>query len=194
MAMKGKTVCYMHGGKSLAGLASPQFKHGRYSKYLPGDMLSRYQEALDDTELLSLRSEIALLDARLGEQVEGLKTGEGGQVWERLRATYQQLTDARQAGDGKLLAQALIELGNLIQTGNAKEATWGGIIDLFEQRRKLVESERKRLVEMQQFITAERAMALITAVIHAVSRHVPDRQALSAIAVDIKQLIDQPGG
>jgi|tagenome__1003787_1003787.scaffolds.fasta_scaffold17828931_1 hypothetical protein len=25
--------CQLHGGKSLAGEASPRFKHGRYSKY-----------------------------------------------------------------------------------------------------------------------------------------------------------------
>jgi hypothetical protein len=30
--------CRMHGGTSLAGIASATFKHGRYSKYLVGGL------------------------------------------------------------------------------------------------------------------------------------------------------------
>jgi len=32
-ALKGKTKCAIHGGKSLAGPACPSYKHGLYSKY-----------------------------------------------------------------------------------------------------------------------------------------------------------------
>jgi len=30
-----KGRCHLHGGKSLGGIAHPNFKHGRYSKYVP---------------------------------------------------------------------------------------------------------------------------------------------------------------
>jgi hypothetical protein len=30
--------CRLHGGKSLAGPASPSFKHGRHSKWLPKEV------------------------------------------------------------------------------------------------------------------------------------------------------------
>jgi hypothetical protein len=36
--------CRMHGGKSLHGIASPRFKHGRYSKYLFARLAGRYLE------------------------------------------------------------------------------------------------------------------------------------------------------
>ncbi len=36
--------CRMHGGKSLCGIASPRFKHGRYSKYLVARLAGRYLE------------------------------------------------------------------------------------------------------------------------------------------------------
>jgi len=36
--------CRMHGGKSLRGIASPRFKHGRYSKDLVARLAGRYLE------------------------------------------------------------------------------------------------------------------------------------------------------
>ena len=57
--------CRMHGGKSLGGIASPNFKHGGYSKFLPVRLGDNYQEAMADPELLALRDDIALLDARV---------------------------------------------------------------------------------------------------------------------------------
>ena len=33
--------CRMHGGKSLRGIASPRFKHGRYCKDLLGQLCGR---------------------------------------------------------------------------------------------------------------------------------------------------------
>jgi len=186
--------CKFHGGASLKGAAAPSFTHGRYSKYLPTRLLERYQTAQTDGELLSLRDEVAMLDVRLSELVAGLDTGESVDVWAALGAAYEDLTGARNSGDSRGMAQALIQIGDLIEKGRAKGPAWREIIGLFDQRRKLVESERKRIVELQQVITAEKAMALITAVVHTVASHVDDRTVLNAIAVDVRRLIDQPGG
>lgn len=43
-----------------------------------------------------------------------------------------------------------------------------------------MESERKRLVEMQQVITAEQAMTFLGAVVAAIRRYVTDRDTLAA--------------
>jgi hypothetical protein len=43
------------------------------------------------------------------------------------------------------------------------EAAWADIRACLEQRRRLVESERKRLVEMQQMIGVDEAMLLVRA-------------------------------
>jgi hypothetical protein len=34
--------CALHGGKSLRGIASPRFRHGRYSTLLPLNLAERY--------------------------------------------------------------------------------------------------------------------------------------------------------
>lgn len=61
---------------------------------------------------------------------------------------------------------------------------------LIEQRRRLVESEGKRLAAMQQLITVERALTLIGRITEAVLRHVDDPAARQAIARDIRAITD----
>ena len=39
--IKGRTRCRNHGGKSLIGTASPSFKTGTYSKWLPRNLMGR---------------------------------------------------------------------------------------------------------------------------------------------------------
>jgi hypothetical protein len=66
--------------------------------------------------------------------------------------------------------------------------SWPEITTLIEQRRKLVESERKRLVELQQVVTADQAMLLIRAVVASVREHVRDPATLRAITDDLARL------
>ena len=64
-AMRGRTVCLAHGGRTPRGVASPHFKTGRHSRSLPGHLVADYERALNDPKLLSLRDEIALNEAML---------------------------------------------------------------------------------------------------------------------------------
>lgn len=69
--MTGKTVCRLHGGKSLAGISSPTFKHGKNSKYfahLPDGMAAHFHP--DDPKLIELREELALVDAGVVELLD----------------------------------------------------------------------------------------------------------------------------
>lgn len=40
-ATPGRTVCYYHGGRSLVGVASATYKHGKYSRYYPAWLRER---------------------------------------------------------------------------------------------------------------------------------------------------------
>lgn len=159
--MVGSNVCYHHGGKSPKGLAHPSTKSGRYSKYLPARLAERYEAALTDPDLLALRDEIALTDADVGRILEHLDTDEP--------------TDPE---DRKLWLAV-------------NEANRDRLQQLIEQRRRLVETERKRLVDLQQMMTAEQAMLFLSAVVDIVRRHVSDRNVLAAITADVDRLIAQ---
>ncbi len=178
----------MHGGSSPVGLANGNFRHGRYSRAIPARLFERFAIGASDPELLSLRNEIALVDARIEDVLGRVDCGEAGCLWRDLRAAYVRMTKAQAGGDIAAGSQALVEIGGLIQRGAADDAAWDDLGRWIEKRRKLTESEAKRLVALRLVITAEEAMALIAALEAIVKKHVSDRQALRAIAADLYEL------
>jgi hypothetical protein len=181
----------MHGGKSPGGLGSQRRSHGRYSRYLPERLASRYVEAQSDGELVALREEIALTDARLSDLLGRVDTGEAGLLWAAVGAAIRAYRTAEAKGIKgtieRLRAFDLIE--ELCREGRDDYAAWDEVHKLIEQRRRLAETEFKRLKEMQQMITAERAMVLLGAVVAVIRTHVTDRDTLGAISRDIGRLV-----
>jgi hypothetical protein len=180
--------CRMHGGLTPVGIESPHIRHGRYSADIPTRLAAKYQEARNDEELLVLRDEIALLDARLAEVLGRLDTGESGALWKALAAIVGPLSRDFDQLKREEVKAGLASASSLIARGIGDYAVWADLRALLDERRKLVESERKRLVDMQQMITSERAMLLIAAITDTVLRHVADTGTRAAIAADIRKL------
>ncbi|MDQ3653669.1 MAG: hypothetical protein M3457_01140 [Chloroflexota bacterium] len=181
--------CRMHGGKSLVGPASGTYKDGIYSKVLPTRLLRRYQDARSDTELLALRDQVALIDTRLYDVLGRVESGESSQLWRELRSAYTAMQAAQKNGDTASLRLALVEIGDLIERGHGDWAAWADVRSLIRDRKSLVESERKRLVEMQQMVTSTQAMTLVTALVEAVHANVTDPDALRAISAAVVRLV-----
>lgn len=180
--------CRMHGGKSPVGKSASRYKTGKYSKYLPDRLSSRYLEAVNDPELLALRDDIALIDTRLAEVLGRIDTGESGHVWESVAETFNNLKVASRTGNANKATVAMRELDDLISNGLADNVIWSEIGELLEKRRRIIESERRRLIDMQQMITAENAMLLVAALVGVIREHVTDRGILNAISADIGKL------
>lgn len=178
--------CRMHGGKIPRGSALPQTKHGRYSKDLPTRLGERFEAALADTELVQLGREIALVDSRLGELLEQITQDSTGAIFSALQKAWTKFVRASNPADKE---QAFSDIGMLIEQGSGDWLKWQEVYGVLEQRRKLVESEAKRQVQLQQTLTATQAMNLLAAVTDTVRRHVRDADALKAISADIAGLV-----
>jgi hypothetical protein len=189
-ASKGRTTCASHGGKSLRGVDTPGFKSGRYSKYLPDRLLPKYHAALADEELTRLEDEIALVDSRLQEQLSLLQQhGVTPTAWDRARRTFQNFRNATNRGQRATALAALNELDGILG-GNASDAVaWEGINELIEQRRRLVETERKRLADEDRVITIDRLMIMVAAIIDIIRRHVVSKDTRGAISDEIRLLV-----
>jgi hypothetical protein len=177
--------CRMHRGNAVSGIAHPQFKTGRHSKHLPVRLAAQYQEALADGDLLALRDELALLDTRLNELLERVDSADSEQRWKRARKALADYLGA----DGAQQQVALQTLEDTMESGAADYAIWTAIQDVIEQRRRVADSERKRLEAMQQMMTTEQAMTLLAAVTDTIRRHVVDRPILAAISADFGRLV-----
>lgn len=188
-AVPGRGVCYLHGGRSLRGIASPRFVHGRYSRDIPTNMISRYKQSMQDGDLLILRQEISLMDARVSLLLKQLGSNESGENWENLKKTFDDLVDAVKNQNRDRMRNKLNAMKEIIDTGAGDNAIWKEINITIDQRRKLVADERKRLVDAQQMITIEQAMIFVSAVMDSVRTNVKDRTALAAITNDLTRLM-----
>ena len=166
--------CRMHGGRSLAGPASKSFKHGKYSKYLPARLLERFREAESDRALLSLRDEIALVDARIDVVLARVDTGESSRAWKELGAAFARLGKARAGGDAAAADRAVGTIGGILGRGRADRDAWEDVRALIHDRRQLVVAEERRRAEMRQRIDVEEAVALMAVLVDAVRAAVAD--------------------
>ena len=187
--MNGTNVCYVHGGPTPKGIAAPSFKHGRYSKSIPDRLSERYQESIKDPEILALREEVAITDARLTDLLSRVDTGESGVLWKTAQSAFFDFRNANASGDQDKMTVALTALNRILNLDVDDYKAWDEVGKTLEQRRKLVESERKRLVDMEQMITVERTMVLLSAVISVIRDNVTDRKTLHKISKDIGQLV-----
>jgi hypothetical protein len=193
-ATPGREVCRMHGGRTLMGLAAPRLKTGRYSKFLPTRLAADYERAAHDPELQALRHELAVVDARIADLLRRVDTGEAGERWQHARTAWQTLKRAEAEARPLLQARATAELDGLFEQAVGDYAAWRDILQLIERRRKLVESEAKRLGAMQQMMPKEEAMLWLSAVVAILKRHITDRETLQKISLDLNALLSHHSG
>lgn len=174
--------CYHHGGPTPKGVASPNWKHGRYSKYLPTRYLDRYMEGVNDPELNSLKQEAAVTIVRMSELFQRIDSGESGHLYRQMKKEKVQFQKASKEKRLDAAKEHLEEILRLIDHGLGDWAIWDEIRATMEQHRKLVESERKRLVEMHQLITMDEGLALIRFIEGLIKEHVSDKREVAAIS------------
>lgn len=190
----------MHGGKALVGVASPSFVTGQHSKNLPSRLSQTFVGALNDPDLLNLKSDIALSVSRRDDLLGRVDTGEAGELWRSLKATYAETEKQRRRWDlagpsveGEKAKAAFFEtletVGMLISEGVQDYQAWDEVNKMTEQRRKLAETETKRLKELNQMVTTDKAMAFVGALLGIVKNRVTDRSVLSAIVRDVDDLL-----
>lgn len=167
----------MHGGKSLRGISHPNYTNGAQSRYmLPLRMRESYNNALSDPKLLELKGEIALIHARAVDLVGRVDSGESGHLWKQLAEAYRDLETAE--GKAEQLA-ALATLGQLIKRGAADYAAWAEVGREIDRKQRLVESERKRAVELHQTMTLDSIKPWLFETIDFIRKYITDRGQLS---------------
>jgi hypothetical protein len=152
-------------------------------------MAEKYHTALRDPELLSLKDEIASIDARLAELWQRVDSGESGELWEAVDKEWQALKHAQALNDVPKMHASFDKLDLLFQRQRTDTAAHREIAEKIEQRRKLVETEHKRLMTSQQVLNQTEAMVYMGAITDIITRNVTDKKALSQIVVELQQVM-----
>lgn len=183
--------CRMHGGKTPRGHALPQTTHGRYSKHLPTRLAALYDDTAKDSELLSVRQDIRLIDALILANFGNLDTGESKQYWDEMLKWILKARVAYKSENYATLEQALDEMEAITDGRRLHYATEQEIRDKVEQRRKLVETEQKISLQGERAINVEQLMLLMSSVLQVITSVVKDTSQRNAIAYQLEKLISR---
>lgn len=141
-----------------------------WMKFVGRRTLTAIERALADPDLTSLKLEIARVDARLEvlEERHANRVAESEGGWERLSDLADELRLA--VGDPSPAARdrvddLITELKRLAKNGLADYHSWEHIARATEQRRKLVDTERK-YEELNKFLVPSSRLAFIFAELH----------------------------
>lgn len=163
---KHQTVCHMHGGKTPVGIASPTYKTGRYSAYIPNNIASNYSEALKDKDPLSLTDDVILLRSFTTKDLERMKQGDTHPAWIEAHTTVKVLSKAiKLGGDPKTIIEALTNLEEIIKPHYRATKAQQRVTGYIDQLGRVADKERRLLIDRQKVITVEQALALLTAVV-----------------------------
>ena len=194
-ACVGRNVCHIHGGKTRQGVATTNYRHGKYSKFLPLTLAADYQRARDDPDLHSLTDEIALSDARLCELLRRVEHNDLGAAWTHLDAAYQTFQQRRSTGDVAGMGKALSAMEAQIGRGKADYLLWREISEQVKLLGTLRLQEHKRLVDLESMMTAQQAQLFFGLIQQAVHKAVTTyadtdsaRRILAAIQADLVRL------
>lgn len=185
---RGMHVCRKHGGTAKTGAAHPLFKHGLYSRHLPDRYLASALAHYNNPARHRLKKQIALLEAREDELFQKMSAGEHGDVWKRANEAAKEMRAAIKRGSLEDAERGMKTLTAALKDGRADQKVWGELSDLWEQKRKLVDTESRIDYRESVAMSLDQAMTLVGAVIATAREIIEDPDDLERFATRIKMV------
>lgn len=192
----GTGRCFLHGGASVKGVRHYNFKDGRYSKVMPQNLVKHYETTVNDSRLLELRDDIALVAALISDSLSDLQENYKSslQYFKLMATLLNEISIETDMASGQLpdiLESKIKQFGELFYKAQAEHAKRQELLIMVDQKRKLTESERKRLLELHSLFSAEQVMAMMGGVLSIIRENVSDLLVQERIAEGIRKLINQ---
>ena len=146
--------CRSHGGSSPKGVASPSFKHGRYS-HVPAVLLDNYEAALDDSSLLAMTREVALVEAMMADVLRQWEAeiGGGASSWADLSEALDFTLLALADQDAQGTADGLNTMKKIVDGSKNAVRFRAEFLDLADKKKELVAAEARRMRDMSETMT-----------------------------------------
>lgn len=174
----------------LRGKAAHDWRAGHYAERMPDNLRYVFSRAADAEAMVSMKYQMALIDAREVQLLERLGTQESGKTWMKIRAISEELKTCIENEDVTGQAKALWTLLKTIEEGSSDEVIWFEIRENAEFRRKLAESERKHIESERAQMSMEQIGQIAAFFGNLLKRYVTDPQRLMAAATELQRYFD----
>lgn len=178
--------CRNHGGASPNGIDHPRTTHGGYSKYLPEALIEKYKEAESNEDLMSLRQEMALVTTRMYELAEKVNDTAGKKKYKEIVRLWREWQKAEAQG-AKSAQYLKSDLDDAIEDIEKDLKIWDEIANMTNLKRKLVDSEQRKLNNLEQYIPAEKVMLFVGAVMDIISKEI---EGLDGVLMDEEMIAE----
>lgn len=182
----GRVRCRLHGGAD--GTGAP-LKHGRRSKLLVQRLRPMFEQALRDTTLIELHEDLAVVEALIADTLKELNETGHAAMWHEAITQMERMKQAAREGDTSTLEMSLMMLESVLKNGSGNASREERVLELIERRRRLVETEARRLRDAERSLNEREAMGFMMALLSAVENRVKDAQTRKLIAYDFQMLI-----
>lgn len=183
-------------GEPMEGPNATNWKGGRSKgfmrKFLPQRLIARFDEIVNDPELTSVRTLMAVTSVRLTELMEKISTRESRVAWDaigQIAAQLVNLTDSvtpKQRGAFSALIEAL--QANY-KTAHHEHVVWDEIHRLIERARRLAQTEQEREKTLQANLTAAQAIALMNRIFQLHAELITDAHLRYKLGMGLIQLL-----
>lgn len=165
-------ACRYHGGKSLKGVVHPQFKGGKYSKYMPTGMAGRYASFMEDSDRLTLADETAILQTLLADYLDKLAGLAHAGAWAKANEVFENIGKAAASGQEIRVGVLMAELGDILINGTKEGVLVKDIQTTIEQIRRNKETEGRMAEKSEQLIPLSDFVAFVDATMYLLRTYV----------------------
>lgn len=158
-------ACKVHGGASPKGANSPNFKDGKYSKYMPGPLLDKYADFVRDEDKLGVEGELDVARAILAQQIQSIGGMNTIEAYNRALAQVDNVRGAILEGDESASLTALMALEDTLREGAGYMAEIAGVNKTMDIIRKLTDSQRQIYQAHGEFVTRQFVIYIIDLIV-----------------------------
>lgn len=162
-----------------------------YTSNLPDGIREQYEQAYRDPQLLSIRDNISLLQARRQQLIGRIKLGDSVGWRQSLNVAWSTLVAARKRDDGDAMRDAFNEIARLMETAD-EEGVWSDIQKIDRDLVKWKAMEHDRLMQVKLVLTAEQVAEKIVRYHKAVEDVVSDLEMRAEIGRRLREVIRLP--
>lgn len=179
-ALTSRTACRAHGGKGGRPPSSTKIR-------IAPIWSTAYAHAVQHPELLSLATEIGVINARNDQLMERLRNIDVSSVHRDVLDAVNLIEEALLSGNTTMVARGITRLREAIDPINVESSVYYQLLNNFEIARRLTDTERKWATANQQTMDLSLVVELLILVTRIMMRYIPTHQDRAACAKEIRQ-------